>query len=554
MIKKLLKRMIISLVLTIVALIIAQSIMSAKIYFEKQSNHEKVIKYVTEDLSFTSDSLERDVAEINRWLDKGHFKNEDAGRLYERASLIYMQLGEEMTYYRYLGYALYYLERSPEKDYTVNIYLDLANFHLNNYAYDSAREMTSRAQQVEDFHDIQSIQIKSYAFRMLGIMAINYGDYDKAEEYLNYSQELLNEDKEGIYASAYYAINETWLARVYYEKEQYAKAQAIIDKYVDSPFFTMETYREIMLRDMVIPYYQTKCLLDVAQNYQAEDKSVIYRKDASSSVLEDFIKLCEETGYEKCALRTLLTIESRYPTDNMEVNALMYGHMYQLYTHLFDEQNVKYASIIGSQVNDSKATMEEFIKEKNNNTRRTRLAILSILVLLTVISTFIIIIANNRYDGLTMLFTRKTFNKDLSRMMHSLSEYAIIMIDIDDFKHVNDTYGHPEGDKVLQRLGNILSHEAGGDIKAYRYGGEELVFLLGKNAISSAGFLAERIRQAVEMQLWDFDSKLTITISVGVAKGHGNMDVLKQADENLYYSKQHGKNQVYFPQEEPLDV
>ena len=56
------------------------------------------------------------------------------------------------------------------------------------------------------------------------------------------------------------------------------------------------------------------------------------------------------------------------------------------------------------------------------------------------------------------------------------------------------------------------------------------------------------------MQLWDFDSKLTITISVGVAKGHGNMDVLKQADENLYYSKQHGKNQVYFPQEEPLDV
>jgi len=74
--------------------------------------------------------MDEELQYINKWTDGGHFTNEDLGRIYERASLIYMQKGETLSYYRYLGYALYYLERSTEKDYTINVYLDLANFFL----------------------------------------------------------------------------------------------------------------------------------------------------------------------------------------------------------------------------------------------------------------------------------------------------------------------------------------------------------------------------------------------------------------------------------------
>ncbi len=101
------------------------------------------------DLMFTWDTMDEDLEYINDWIGRGHFYNEDLGHLYERASLIYLQKGESLLYFRYLGYALYYLERSPEKDYTINVYLDLANFFLNNYANDAAREMTDAALKVK---------------------------------------------------------------------------------------------------------------------------------------------------------------------------------------------------------------------------------------------------------------------------------------------------------------------------------------------------------------------------------------------------------------------
>ena len=151
---------------------------------EKRTNHEKVAQLINENLMFRWETMDEDLQNINDWIDRGHFYNEDLGRLYERASPIYMQKGEILPYYRYLGYALYYLEQSPEKDYTINAYLDLANFFLNNYADASARKMIDAALNIKDFDTIENLQVKSYAFRMLGIMGILDEEYDKAEEYL----------------------------------------------------------------------------------------------------------------------------------------------------------------------------------------------------------------------------------------------------------------------------------------------------------------------------------------------------------------------------------
>jgi len=138
--KNLTKRIIIGATAIIALLIFAQLLFKLNVYLEKRSNHEKVADLVNENLVFRWETMDEDLVYITNWIDRGHFYNEDLGRLYERASLIYMQKGEIMPYYRYLGYALYYFERSPEKDYTINVYLDLANFFLNNYANDSAKK------------------------------------------------------------------------------------------------------------------------------------------------------------------------------------------------------------------------------------------------------------------------------------------------------------------------------------------------------------------------------------------------------------------------------
>ncbi|MBP8969815.1 MAG: GGDEF domain-containing protein [Lachnospiraceae bacterium] len=100
------------------------------------------------------------------------------------------------------------------------------------------------------------------------------------------------------------------------------------------------------------------------------------------------------------------------------------------------------------------------------------------------------------------------------------------------------------GDKVLQRLGWILSKEESANVTAYRYGGEEFVLILEKEILGSALGVAQRIRTSMEHESWDFDRDKVITLSLGIADGSGDEDVVSKADENLYISKKSGKNRV----------
>ena len=171
-------------------------------------------------------------------------------------------------------------------------------------------------------------------------------------------------------------------------------------------------------------------------------------------------------------------------------------------------------------------------------------SIITILGLLVLLMTGTWIIINNSYDGLTQLLNRKQFDKKLAALRKRKQQYGIVMMDIDNFKKVNDVYGHPIGDEVLQRLGQILAKEETKNVSAYRYGGEEFVLILGKEILGSARSIAQRIRTTMEHETWDFDPEKVITLSLGIAAGSGDDDVVTMADENLYTSKKTGKNRV----------
>jgi diguanylate cyclase (GGDEF)-like protein len=119
------------------------------------------------------------------------------------------------------------------------------------------------------------------------------------------------------------------------------------------------------------------------------------------------------------------------------------------------------------------------------------------------------------------------------------------MLDIDNFKNINDTYGHPAGDQVLQKLGALINGMINADIKGYRYGGEEFAIIITKNSYARTTEIAEILRRNMEACTWDFAPEEIITISLGAASGSGSDDVMKKADDNLYASKSHGKNQIY---------
>ncbi len=542
------RRLYLAAIIITLVLVLGQVAYYVFVYFEKKSNHAKVLDMVDNVLTYEPEELDAQLELIHEWINNKHLASGDLGRLYERASLIYQQRGEEMSYYRYLGYALYYLEKSDEKDYTVNIYLDLANFFLNNFAYDRSQEMLDAARTVREFDKIENAQVKSYAYRMQGILQTAAEEYDAAEESINKALEVAENSDTGTFEDSYIAITDASLAMLYAKSGRYEESRAIIEKHKDSPYFTQEVYRVVLLRDFVIPYHETKCYLSVAEiwdDYAGVMTDEIRKKtNESKEIIDEFINVCEENGYEKHELNTLLVLENDFPAMDGEIQEQLHQHFDRLYTKLFEAQNSEYAHIINSQLIDSKIEMAAIVNGKKEKTYKNFIGSCLFLALMVIIIGLTVLIMRSRVDGLSLLFTRKTFNSHLEKAKKSGNIYTIIMMDIDDFKHVNDTYGHPEGDKVIERVGEILLGMRPTNVHFYRYGGEEMAGLLLKDAAGLGEKMAEDIRASMESQKWSFDPDIKITLSLGVASGSGSSDVVKMADENLYKSKQSGKNRV----------
>lgn len=157
-------------------------------------------------------------------------------------------------------------------------------------------------------------------------------------------------------------------------------------------------------------------------------------------------------------------------------------------------------------------------------------------------------------DDLTRLFNRKYVDSRIEEEMLRSKRYArrccILLMDIDFFKKVNDTYGHRGGDMVLEALANVLRREARGTDIVARYGGEEFLMLLPETDIEGAITFAERLRESIaSLEIRKEDAVIRITISIGVSAytpGFGNnvRTFVEEADKALYQAKKDGRNQV----------
>jgi two-component system, cell cycle response regulator len=165
--------------------------------------------------------------------------------------------------------------------------------------------------------------------------------------------------------------------------------------------------------------------------------------------------------------------------------------------------------------------------------------------------------ARAQLDGLTGLWNRGFFNQRLADEVQAVRRYgralSLIMLDVDHFKQLNDGYGHPFGDLVLQRIGESLSSFVRATDAACRYGGEEFALILTETSMSGAAVLAERARAAIEgLELRPRGKPVVVTASLGVidaaalgGREHASSEALVQgADDALYRAKANGRNRV----------
>ena len=152
-------------------------------------------------------------------------------------------------------------------------------------------------------------------------------------------------------------------------------------------------------------------------------------------------------------------------------------------------------------------------------------------------------------DGLTGLYDHDTLLtlliKEVERARRHTKPVAVLMFDLDGFKHINDEYGHQKGDEVLVRVADVVRETIRTMDTAGRYGGEEFAVILPETTVAAAIQSAERLRAAIEEQ---FRKDVQLTISVGIAccpdNGNEVAALIKKADEALYQAKAEGKNRV----------
>jgi two-component system cell cycle response regulator len=158
-------------------------------------------------------------------------------------------------------------------------------------------------------------------------------------------------------------------------------------------------------------------------------------------------------------------------------------------------------------------------------------------------------------DGLTKIFNSRQFYSMLRTEIERSERYGhpltVLMLDIDNFKKYNDTYGHLEGDKVLVRFAEIMQECLRQSDSAYRYGGEEFAVILPVTNGKEGVIVAERVRKALRNEVFVPGSggNIEVTVSIGAAqhlKDEDMMEFLRRVDQNLYAAKSAGKDQVCY--------
>jgi len=158
-------------------------------------------------------------------------------------------------------------------------------------------------------------------------------------------------------------------------------------------------------------------------------------------------------------------------------------------------------------------------------------------------------------DPLTELYNRRYFADIASKAFFNAMRYkqalAIIMLDIDEFKKINDMYGHQAGDQVITHCAQLLTEFSRKSDTVARYGGEEFIILVPQTSLSEVQSLAQRIKQEVNNTgiVLKNGSVVTFSISIGIAQikktqDHNIQDIIQRADQALYTAKQQGRNQI----------
>lgn len=422
-------------------------------------------------------------------------------------------------------------EKVANQYYVAKAYVDLGILYGSLGDSQSSREAIEKALEVEIEDIKQNALIKSYAFINLYASTAVQGNYEQLNEINNLVEEyssLLSKDL----LQSIQVINNAILLGHYAEIGDMSKAEELLDELRE----VYDQIEEPAFSDIDIFYHKSMGDFMLA-NGNIEEAFQVY---------DEVLEMCERNGNPSIAKSTL----------NILIEELNAAKQYER-ANIYEEQRINLlaeeAILVNRDYSEYALYKYEFeTKQMQMTEEKIHRYIMMFIIIL--VSSIIWIIAHMKYmalkklhkiDGLTKAYNRYYFNERYKLLVESKKDFQMMMFDVDNFKQINDHYGHIYGDYVIKNIVNLCQMIIGDRGDLYRYGGEEFVVVLEGITKEETIEIAENMRKVISEHRWEAKNK--VTISIGIAETtETRRDILEEADKKLYKSKRTGKNKVTY--------
>ncbi len=492
----------------------------------RQVHHDKVIARNFDDFINGPDYEEK----INNLLKYNSLSLMQKSQLYNILVQRYYTEGRMQEFLDTTGYALFYSEKTGLFEEAVNVYALLAQYYFEIGADSSGFDVILTGRRLRNFYSITNPVYRSQALHAYGRFLVYESDYDsayKAVKQMENDAKLISETDE--YLGNHYMRRALALKSYILLKQGKIQGAASLANVVYEQYYNKdEVQNHIFVYDFLLPVLlvKTQCAL-IRQDYK---DAIEYNKEYGKWA-KKFNFIMKKVSLEKDVLFAL-------PLNMVEERDEIFKTISFDTDYLSQSFLDNYTGITGESLQSVLELLEYTLQRQSSIKHVYESFCIILFVFLFFFLILLRVYDETQTDGLTKLRNRRSLSNRLIQFASAGKNYSAIMIDIDNFKKLNDTYGHDFGDEVLRGVSNVLIKAEAHNVHCYRYGGEELAVILDHFDLEHAVRLSEYLRHEISSLKWPNNVHVTASFGVGFNKA----DAIKEADENMYIAKQKGKN------------
>ncbi|EGT4047580.1 diguanylate cyclase [Clostridioides difficile] len=408
--------------------------------------------------------------------------------------------------------------------------VDLASILLKVGSYETAEKLIKDSFKIDIDEGEKNGMVRLYAIINLAEIYVEVGEYDKAIEIssrIKDYKKFVNTDD----YNDFEIMASIMQSNAYIGKNNIQKAKTFLEK-----------------ADYLIKSDRTVHILDKDMYYYMAMGNLEYKSKNYNSAIDNYKKSLEISTKRKLIQEKIKNLNKILNIYEKQGNVKSLNEYQKMLINEYKENKSIRDSETSFYIID-KVSNESKLFEKTKKEIKYYKILFTVILIAILGSTFLYnrlkyFKAQNLHDGLTNVYNRKSFDIMHEKYIEKDDNFALVMIDIDNFKLINDNYGHKFGDVVIKGITNTICVMLEQDDKVFRYGGEEFSVLIRNKSGEEVVDIIDNIRVAIANKKWSED--VTVTISAGVAHISGSKNVLEEADKNLYKAKQLGRNKVVY--------